>query len=518
VGDGVNCATCGSTTASPLTISSIGASSFVFNGTASDSAVHTITTFHQSSLRSGVGAVTPQTVTFWLKQPNGFDHNVYFSENNTNSNNLYGVLNYRGNISSYDGIGTTQMRPGGNIQDNAFIRNEVGHNFGSFTVQASTITGNVHLSGQLWGGSCCATGFVTSGTAYNGQASGLGTYSITQNVFANGADASMDPNSYGSGHSVIITNNVMYNWNASSDYTGNTGGIKTAHITTAGSGFTDNVWDATAITANSDGGADLTITQDTSIAFGVDIYSSFWVTGLTGGSCNVNGVLYYAQISGAHTLHLYSPASATGCSVVGAVKVYYPALATVPSFTGGTGSGATTQIISVGGALVALNLFGAEGVLPQPGQGYVAGDNLGLSIGSGAVIRVDSVSTATVNSNAFDPTGSNPGIYAGCSAPSSATSPNTCTPAKYYDHLLGSAGHTDLDFLNAAINNFKGNWNPALTANNGLVPFVQAGFAPAGGGGVRGLSLGKSLSIVPLLDWLFRPANDNKPRAFRKAA
>jgi hypothetical protein len=75
-----------------------------------------------------------------------------------------------------------------------------------------------------------------------------------------------------------------------------------------------------------------------------------------------------------------------------------------------------------------------------------------------------------------------------------------------------------LDFLNAAINNFKGNWNPALTANNGLVPFVQAGFAPAGGGGVRGLSLGKSLSIVPLLDWLFRPANDNKPRAFRKAA
>jgi hypothetical protein len=486
VGDGVNCDTCGSTTSSPCTITGgiVLNTQFTMSCTASDTAGHIITTFHQSSLRSGVGAVTPQTVTYWVKQPNAFDHNIYFSENDTNSNNFYGKLNYRGNISSYDGTGTTQMRPGGNIQNNAFILNELSHNFGSFIVQATTMTGNVHLSGHLWGTSGQAEGIDTTGTSYNGQASGLGTYSFTQNIFANAADANMDANRFDDGHDITYSNNIMYNWNAPNDYTVTSGGIKTAHITNAGSGFTDGVWDATAIASNVDGGFDLTITQDTSIAFGVDIYTSFWVTGLVGGSCNGNTTLYYGQISGTHTLHLYSPASITGCTIGGATKVYYPVLTTTPSFTGGSGSGGTTQIISVGGALVSLNLFGAEAQLPQPGVGYAAGDNLGLSIGSGAVIHVDTVSTATNGgNNVFEPGNGNLHGYVGCSAPSSSTSPNTCTPAKYYDHLLGSTGHTDLDFLTAAINNFKGNWNPSLTANNGLVPWVQAGFGIGGGGG-----------------------------------
>jgi hypothetical protein len=61
----------------------------------------------------------------------------------------------------------------------------------------------------------------------------------------------------------------------------------------------------------------------------------------------------------------------------------------------------------------------------------------------------------------------------------------TCSPTTVYtapyrtvQTYAGSLGLTaTIDgYMNAALANAKWNWNPALTANNGLNPYIRLGF------------------------------------------
>src|SRR5262249_12999427 len=59
-------------------------------------------------------------------------------------------------------------------------------------------------------------------------------------------------------------------------------------------------------------------------------------------------------------------------------------------------------------------------------------------------------------------------------APEPFPDPNR-TVGTYYDTLVGSPGHTSQDFIKAARQQSKDNWNPALTAN-AVNNYIRAGF------------------------------------------
>jgi hypothetical protein len=62
----------------------------------------------------------------------------------------------------------------------------------------------------------------------------------------------------------------------------------------------------------------------------------------------------------------------------------------------------------------------------------------------------------------------------------------TCTPTTVFPHpeltvdtyaaLLGLSPASIDGYMTAALNNAKWNWNPALTANNGINPYIRHGF------------------------------------------
>jgi hypothetical protein len=303
-------------------------------------------------------------------------------------------------------------------------------------------------------------------------------------------------------------------------------------ITNAGGGFTDRVFNATAITTDSTFGyaqvsfssgdwTSLTVPQG---------YQTVYAAGFanSGGTCAINGNTFMINYLNSSPNILLMSSDPSHCAL-GSGKIYaivdYNTFATV-NVTGtgcagvGCGTGMSLDVISASGQIVYVAVAGSAESQPAPGQNYVVNDVVKITaVGDGTFrFRVDSVSTVTNN-------GGDQVHLTGCGA---LSTPGDCgfphpeiTVGSYCTTILGAGCTTTQGFLNAAIGQSKVSWNPQLTANSGLNPAVRTAFGVGGGGGgaaVRGLSLGKSLSIVPLLDWLFRPANDNKPRAFRKAA
>lgn len=176
------------------------------------------------------------------------------------------------------------------------------------------------------------------------------------------------------------------------------------------------------------------------------------------------------------------------------VAPYYAALKYV---TTGAGTGAQAYISVQAGAVSAVEIF--RGDTPfnyeKSGANYAANDNLTVNattdIGSitGFSVLVGSVVTSTQTSNNLDASGTNnnPGGTAPSEPfprPGTNGLDGTNSPGSYYGSIGGSPA-TFAGFIAAASANSKVNWNPALTANNGVVPYIKAGFGISATGGTR---------------------------------
>lgn len=397
----------------------------------------------------------------------GFRHNLYFNGYAVDGD-LSSLPNcpitaiY--NIFANDGAGSN-FRAGINGTNNLWVHNPNSHNIMvPGTGNSSTLTNNVYVEGYFsTAPSIDASPFNVS-AQYKGDAYNLGSIVVNNNLVCNslstgGSGYTMDNGS----NNVTLSNNILYKWNSSDPSVGisyTIGGIFSVGSIVAGSGYTDR---SMAISAADPATNTVTVVSTAAI----DINGYCWID--AGG---INQVVNTHPIN-ATQVKIYNVELTTTT----AGTLYYP-YHQVPA-TGGSGSGATVDIIVKGTAVAAVLLTGCEGVVSQqldsPGQNYLANDT-GLSAsggpdgfggGSSFTFNVTAIAIVTDSgNNTIDPTGSG----------SHPTWPHPeRTVSLYAQQVLGIGGGTYDNFLTLARTQSKASWNVAYTAD-AVNDWIREGF------------------------------------------
>jgi hypothetical protein len=342
------------------------------------------------------GVTSPQNATWVDPSPTDYTHNLYIASYTVSGDpsTLNGPISLQGNIITNDGSGS-QFRSGGNVNNNLFALNPYHHNISSPHDYANTLDSNVYLEGIDTPISGASYGWMLGGfgTQAGGDRQNLGTIAITNNIWANSDSANGATVVLVQGtNGISVNNNIAFKW-PSAGFSSYTGSI---------------------------------VTLDT----------------LIGGSGYVNAAYYY----------------------------------NVP-LTGGSGTGATATFTVSGGAVTVVNLYGgpASPSAEVAGSGYVVGDILSASnthlggSGSGFSIRVASLGINTIGTNVIDAAGTNNAVI----PPEPFPSPTAASLGSYYSYIGNPGGFpsTTAGFLSACRLQSQDTWNDLLTANAANIYF-----------------------------------------------
>lgn len=398
----------------------------------------------------------------------GFNHNFYlngFQANGDPTLSLGQPPTMQENIICNEGAGG-QFRNNGVITYNLFIQEALPFAMHCPEAFTGSITNNVILNGV--NSAVSGAGALELGSRYIDENVTVGNTNITNNIIAHcpvypsGTGIILDEGTNGNS----VSSNIIYNWSTSNStqaLVSFTGSIASVSITNAGSLYTDSSTPISAAGPASNAGAgglnNVVLTVGNTINF---YYTPVYVTG--GAAAGIPDGIYFANSgttvdAGGDTTHLMLAGTSTmwnGSTFTG--TVYFP-WASVP-LTGGSGTGASCNLISKGGQIVYawlnsvdLNVNGFQNT--SPGQNYVvsptpdvlsatpvAGPNDGLSghfangTGSGLQLTVTALASNTIGTNSIDTGGTNNNGQAGQPWPD----PNR-SAGSYYATLPGATAN-----------------------------------------------------------------------------
>jgi len=188
----------------------------------------------QGMYAKGINSLTVQGNVFdhngWNPQVKGasktvFNHNLYIQTTNTD-------VVVRGNIFSRASSHGVQLRPGGILQDNLFIRNPIALSFGYVLGSSAPVhggvtgqvRGNVILQGTDIGGKPRGYGMQIGNTSPHAQTT-ISHNILAQNISTatHGRGIALFGNNGGGIHNLMVTDNLIYNWPGSLDISGSAG-------------------------------------------------------------------------------------------------------------------------------------------------------------------------------------------------------------------------------------------------------------------------------------------------------
>jgi hypothetical protein len=352
-----------------------------------------------------------------------FKHQIYAGGRGVDGQNstTNSPLTVTGNIFSNGGAGQSYGRAGGTVTGNLFVASSFAWLFQNPNAFASTFQNNVISEGLLTGtidAQCFAVGNFSSGgpsngdPAYNNNQINAGTTSVSGNICANSASTGGIGFQILNGQNgITVSGNYLYKWNSgtpSNDLVQTTHGIYSTSITNAGTGYTDLSMAIGSAAPSSDGYNNIVVAVPSSSS----VHNQGWVY-----VSNGIGLVYAKPTDGTH-IELFNTNCTTQCTAAGTATLYYPyyqaSLSCVSCANGASATGATADIISSGGQIVEVVLYGSDTnqiLSDDPGQNYTVNDLLNATIPGGSnfqtkVTAVD-VNTASTGTNSFDPTGTN---------------------------------------------------------------------------------------------------------------
>jgi hypothetical protein len=464
--------------------------------------------------------VSPNVLTQMIIGPNGRLHNLYFNgtlivgDPGSNPGPLY----VRGNILSQEGSpGAIQFRAGTNMEDNAFLLEVAGHNCGNPEPNRDNyVTNNVYMDPLENYPSTYVQACSIGMTDYNSDRFNLSVTHLSGNIIAH----NLSPTTTNTlGHLCEIadgtfcnySNNIIYDWGLETDIPHSQGGVVSGTITAGGFGYTATSSAVTGISLDGSmttalNGAGDVILKLATIPQAIAWFGRIYITGTNipeidnktwGCVWQWGAASNYDQshicLTGSHPIASLAGWSGggtawfpvTGANVDGTLfkyDYYYFTYDTTsptgPAPGGGnyrSGTGASSQfIVGPGGAIVDVTLGGSDhwnggASLMQPGQNFRVNEIITAPIpgGSGFKFRLDKVSQV------IDQGGN---VFRRLGNPHSSWPHPEYTTGTYMDSVTGTGGHKTIDFINAAMDNEKRNWNPALTANKGHNPYIRAAF------------------------------------------